>query len=1105
MQLTDENRDKLSKLKEGGQELANISKTAERKPFRADGYVNMLNKYGLAQDNSTAYGYMAETLIPDETLTTHYESNGLFAKIIDIPAQEAVKKGFHLNIEDENVEEYIQKRVKKVGWSVNAEQALKWSRLYGGAIGVMILNDGCSDLSMPVNWKKVKGIEEIVIYDRSCVTPDYHSLYNDYGGAVNNHSKFRQPEFYNVFSVYGSFRVHESRCLVFKNGVMPEKASSMEYRFWGTPEYARIKRELREAITAHGYSIRLLERCVQAVYKMQNLSQLLGTDEGEDQVLRRLQVIDMARSILNSIAIDSTGEDYDFRSISLTGVKEVIESACNMLSAVTEIPQTKLFGRSPAGMNSTGESDLENYYNFIDKIREMQLKDNLCTLVDIIIQIGVNKGELTGKPEYELEFDPLWNESESEKANVEQVKAATDQVKAQTAQIYMDMGVLDPAEIRKGLKEEGKYNIEDEALPEQPNPLADLLDQKPNVSTNKDSRNDGEWKESDHPRDENGRFTSGNGSTNVKSVSESTPHTAEINNSKLKKSFVDGRDEFDKTAREIIKQAKVGTKFQQFGTTYEKTDDNEWSCAEEKSKMTDETIRDLCFSYLGGERYLPKFIESDVGAKTPDECTTEIEPHKANTSKAIYDYQNYGYVAVNEGLRDGKKLEGKAKEIDAGLQYAFSKTAPIKSDMHVMRDSGMAVTSKAFEETGLQEYLSNSLKGNESLYDAWLIPENRDEIRRKLIGYEFEEKGYTSSTTSQDFLKDFSYGQGANDKITPFCAKEIMSINIPKGSRVLDLGEDGFITGSGENEVILNRGARYRIREVGYSHATESLVLYCDYLQSDRKDSQDDMLSATGVGVIVIKDGKVLIGNRSDNGEICGPGGHVESWEDAEEAARRETREEFGIEPNNLVPVGLLDIGGDYGRSYIFLSTEFSGEPFTDTQEMANCRFTDLYGLNSDELYLPFKLSLELIAKELGIPSIFDEKSKNLQKLHDKGFTSESDSAIINNIETDGGPGSGKKPEGGHRLSRKDIEKFKKRFIGFKTSDGHTIKSVSNHAFDRVGGRLLPNGRVERMLTEGKICPGHTLNTQCYDVGGSRLVLDTSNGKIVTIMWRHGK
>jgi len=624
MQLTDENKEKLSKLKEGGRQLAAVSENAERKPFRADGYVNMLNKYGTAQDNSLAYNYAAETMVPDETLTVHYESNGLFSKIIDIPAQEAVKKGFRLNIEDENVEKYIQKRVCEAGWVTRAEQALKWSRLYGGAIGVMVLDDGSDDLALPVNWKKVKRIEEIIIYDRSCVTPDYYSLYRGYGSNVENktnRSKFREPQFYNVFSIYGNFRVHESRCLVFKNGVMPEKASSMEYRFWGAPEYARIKRELREAITAHGYSIRLLERCVQAVYKMSNLSQLLATDEGEGQVLRRLQAIDTARSIMNSITIDSDGEDYDFRSISLTGVKEVIESACNMLSAVTEIPQTKLFGRAPAGMNATGESDLENYYNFVDKIREMQLKDNLCSLIDIVIQIGVNKGELTGKPEYELEFDSLWNESEIDKANVEQVKATTEQTKAQTAQIYMDMGVLDPAEIRKGLKEEGKYNIEDEVLPEQPNPLADLIAQQPKVPMQKDSRMDGE--------------------------------------------------------------------------------------------------------------------------------------------------------------------------------------------------------------------------------DA--------------------------------------YG------------------------------------------------------------------------------------GATGVGVLVVKDGKVLVGTRSDNGLVCGPGGNIENWEDALGAAQRETEEEFGIIVDKLFPLGLVDdMQEEYGKSFIFLTDEYSGVPNTDTTEMRDLRFEELGDLKTSEMFIPFGKSLDLLMLQLG-------------------------------------------------------------------------------------------------------------------------------------------
>lgn len=58
------------------------------------------------------------------------------------------------------------------------------------------------------------------------VEPDYTSLYmQDWGGkgTGNRVSKFGQPEFYYVSSIYGSFIVHESRCLVFRNGVLPEQ------------------------------------------------------------------------------------------------------------------------------------------------------------------------------------------------------------------------------------------------------------------------------------------------------------------------------------------------------------------------------------------------------------------------------------------------------------------------------------------------------------------------------------------------------------------------------------------------------------------------------------------------------------------------------------------------------------------------------------------------------------------------------------------------------------------------------------------------------------------------------------------------------------------
>ena len=241
------------------------------------------------------------------------------------------------------------------------------------------------------------------------------------------------------------------------------------------PEYVRIRRALRETTTAHSDAVKLLERSVQAVYSMKNLAALLTTDEGENQVLKRLQVIDQARSFLNSIAIDSEGENYDFKTTQFAGVSDVIDSTCNMLSALTNIPQTILFGRSPAGMNATGDSDLENYYNFVERIQKLMLKRNLRDLLDVIFRAGVASKEVDEIPDYKLTFNPLWSLSDTEQATVDQTRAATAQVKAQTAQIYVDMQALDPSEVRRSLASDEDFNVEDIITEDDDDPFAALL------------------------------------------------------------------------------------------------------------------------------------------------------------------------------------------------------------------------------------------------------------------------------------------------------------------------------------------------------------------------------------------------------------------------------------------------------------------------------------------------------------------------------------------------------------------------------------------------------------------------------------------------------
>lgn len=450
------------RLNERGREILRRKNGAVR-PHREDGYVNLLNKYGTKQDNSEAYKFEREPVIPDMQLTGLYEGNGLFSKIIDTPAEEALKHGFDLNLKSDELNAFVEDALDDLEWEEKAATAIKWARLYGGALIVMLIDDG-RGLEEPVDWEHIRSIDELRVYERSIVQPDYASLYQqDYGGkgVGNRVSKFGQPEYYYVSSIYGSFKVHESRCLVFRNGVLPEQTSNATYLFWGMPEYVRIRRALRETVTAHTDSVKLLERSVQAIYSMKGLASLLTTDDGENQVLKRLQLVDTSRGLLNSIAIDSEGEQYDFKTFQFSGVKDVIDATCNMLSALTNIPQTILFGRSPAGMNATGDSDLESYYNFVEKIQRLMLKRNLRTLLDVVFRAGIASGDVAEEPDYKLEFKPLWSLSDTEQATVDQTKAQTALVKAQTAQAYVDMQALDPTEVRRRLASDEEFDVED--------------------------------------------------------------------------------------------------------------------------------------------------------------------------------------------------------------------------------------------------------------------------------------------------------------------------------------------------------------------------------------------------------------------------------------------------------------------------------------------------------------------------------------------------------------------------------------------------------------------------------------------------------------------
>lgn len=94
----------------------------------------------------------------------------------------------------------------------------------------------------------------------------------------------------------------------------------------------------------------------------------------------------------------------------------------------------------------------------------------------------------------------------------------------------------------------------------------------------------------------------------------------------------------------------------------------------------------------------------------------------------------------------------------------------------------------------------------------------------------------------------------------------------------------------------------------------------------------NEAIVKVGIGILVFKDGKVLLGKRKEShgkGEYASPGGHLEFGESVEECIKRECLEEAGIKIKNVKFLRFSNMR-KYGKHYadIGLTADWeSGEP----------------------------------------------------------------------------------------------------------------------------------------------------------------------------------
>ena len=219
-----------------------------------------------------------------------------------------------------------------------------------------------------------------------------------------------------------------------------------------------VVKAVNRSDTSQSTALNALERLSTALLKFNNLAMMLQNDKGSEIVQQRLDLIDMARNILNVIAVDSADE-YQVYNIPMSGIPALLDSFGQYICGLTGIPFTVLFGRSPAGLNSTGAGDLENYYNMIAGIQRRQLKPQLEKLIRTLMLC--NDGPTGGKEikDWSIKFNTLWVPTEKEQAETEKLKAEKQKLEVETVALLKNAQLMDDAEARKYLQEYTDYPI----------------------------------------------------------------------------------------------------------------------------------------------------------------------------------------------------------------------------------------------------------------------------------------------------------------------------------------------------------------------------------------------------------------------------------------------------------------------------------------------------------------------------------------------------------------------------------------------------------------------------------------------------------------------
>ena len=233
---------------------------------------------------------------------------------------------------------------------------------------------------------------------------------------------FGLPKYYTAdLDDMGSVRIHHSRVLRFTGRELPRREAQRE-NYWGASELEHILEELQKRSAASANIAQLIFQANITTLKMSDFGDALalGTEEQKMQIRSALFEENRFRTSFG-LQVLSAGDTLENHPYSFGGLAEIYEQFMLDMAGAAEIPAVKLFGRSPAGMNATGEADLKNYYELIAQLQERHLRPALEKLLPVMALSAWG----TLPEDLDFVFNPIAAESPAETADlVEKLSAS---------------------------------------------------------------------------------------------------------------------------------------------------------------------------------------------------------------------------------------------------------------------------------------------------------------------------------------------------------------------------------------------------------------------------------------------------------------------------------------------------------------------------------------------------------------------------------------------------------------------------------------------------------------------------------------------------------